>query len=357
MAKIIKSIMRKVRDNADGFIFGGLLSALVAGGGYFFCAPRGEQIKQNADGVITSEERESILGSIARPLTAYTKPLAGLLNDFEEFKAREFEAKGIPAHRFDDDLHVDFSDSGARFWCGNRAGACFNWKNDTVFVPENMHNFIEGLYGLEHEIGHANRTTFLGIPIGKTVSTMEVESTANAMYSALRMYSLDKIVGAEYAVSAAWFYNCNAPSEEAFPYILGHIGFLVQANKAGGDLEKAMHRLLTEDEAVLAQDTSQVVSKYNNYCSAFFGQYDKLLRQDTFFRDIEKHVGYEDATEFVHFLWLALIHEQNRMEMASGTLNKSGAYHKFNSLASPFLDTCKNNVFFRHVSNWLRSYE
>lgn len=287
---------------------------------YLKTVPEGDYVKAEADGIITPEEektiseylkngeprvytsRADILDEIAKgPVTEkYDNTIRELVNEYNEFLASEIKWNRNP---IGDNLHIYISshdETVNKCNIDKWYGGCYRSWNSTIYLP--ILSPIELFEGIEHEIGHSLRS----MPYNNNY-LMELPSQANEFYAFFRLYNLNKEIGKYYAANnkpTAMEYvkkECNI-EEKALPYMLGAIGFLVQANKAEGNLELAMRNVILAPESQLEKDTKDAISEYENICKAYIGEYEQLLQQPGLLSGFEQHMNEDEAKEFLKLL-------------------------------------------------------
>lgn len=303
--------MGKIRDwfklNKRGLVIGGAIGAgagtvLAAGiisvALYFEKQPDGVPVKAEADGIVAQAEESEITGYFSNGRgNEYNNTISGLVNDFDVFLAREFGG----GSRIDEDLHIKIeSDEEVADDCDMSTwySGCYRDINSTIYLEPGSPERLFG--GIEHEIGHSLRSM-------PGVSLKELPSQANELYAYFRLYSFNRMIGMHYAkdskpASREYIFAECKPDKKMVPYMLGAIGFLVQANKAEGDLELALHNVLTAAESQLEKDTKDAISGYDNMCKAYIGEYERLLQQPGLIANMEKHMQKEEAEAFINLL-------------------------------------------------------
>ncbi|MFA5887828.1 MAG: hypothetical protein WC852_03910 [Candidatus Nanoarchaeia archaeon] len=288
---------------------------------YLKTVPEGAAVKTKADGVITKEEESEIASYLtygkpqvfnsledviktinAGPITKeYDNTISGLVNDFNVFLVNQFKWKN---NKIGDRLHIVISNNkNIEKSCNINPwyGGCYKGTNSTIYLKECSP--VGMLEGIEHEIGHSLRN----MPRDNNY-LKELPSQANEFYAYFRLNSLNRTIGTYYAKNnspTAMEYvstECK-PDSRAVPYMLGALGFLVQANKAEGDLELAMQNVLNAGISQLEKDTKDSVSKYGNMCLAYKGEYENLLKQPEFAAGMETNMSKEEAQAFINLLY------------------------------------------------------
>ena len=285
---------------------------------YLKTVPEGAAVKAKADGVITPEEESSITGYLtygkpqvfnsleetinAGPITKeYDNTISGLVNDYNAFLVNQLKWKN---NLISDRLHIVISNNkDIEKSCNINPwyGGCYKGTNSTIYLKECSP--VGMLEGIEHEIGHSLRN----MPRDNNY-LKELPSQANEFYAYFRLNSLNRTIGTYYVEHnnppAMKFVSKECkPDSRAVPYMLGAIGFLVQANKAKGDLELALQNVFNADISQLEKDTKEAVSKYGNMCLAYSGEYESLLKQPEFAAGMERHMSKEEAQAFINLLY------------------------------------------------------
>lgn len=312
----IKELMKKHKSDLCAY----LTIAATLGGSfglyYYFTKPEGTQLWVEADGKLTAEERiqfDKIQGWV---VNEYNPVIRSFVNDFDVFVAKEFETKGLPSNRFDEDMHiviVEHNKIGSV--CPEDSAACLKRIKDTMY----MQNYgPKGIMScIWHETGHSFREN------SDSPYLRELFAESNELYSKMKMYCFDRELGIEFINESlelnAW--SCE-PDKEDLPYVFGGIGFLVQANKTKGDLERAIYNILndrqtngtwdgikaffTGAEGCLECNTQNAIRQYPDLCSAYYGEYRKLIGQPHFIEGFQKHMSQTDAQELMEYLGLML---------------------------------------------------
>lgn len=266
--------------------------------------PKGIPVRYDADGAITEQEEKDVLDLFENGSgKTYNATIRNLVNDFDVFVEREFSEEGLGSNRIRDDLHVVVNNEKTIEKCGEMPVGCYQWLNSTIYLRESY--FPVDLIGnLEHEIGHDIR--------GWLITLRELPSQANEFYAFFKMYSLNRNIGAEYAVNVmppgyweAFQKECNISSRE-WPYMLGATGFLAEANLSNGNLETAMDRIFNKSRWALEDEIYSTINKYSNICEAYREEARKLVNQQGFRSDMEKHMPSFEAEQFIRYLNLRL---------------------------------------------------
>lgn len=306
------------KNKSDLYAYLSIAATLGGGFGlyYYFTKPEGVQLWAEADGKLTAEERIQFDNIHGKVVNEYNPVIRSFVNDFDVFIAKEFEAKGLPSNRFDEDMHiviVEHNRIGSV--CPEDAGGCLKKMKDTIY----MENYgPEGIMAcIWHEAGHSFRNS------SDSPYLRELFSESNEIYSKMKMYCFDRELGIEHINETLKpnIWGCE-PDEKELPYVLGEIGFFVQANKAKGDLERALYNILndrqtngtwegikaffTGDEGCLECDTQNAVRQYPDLCSAYYGEYRKLIEQPYFIEGFQRHMSMADAQELMEYLRLML---------------------------------------------------
>lgn len=328
-----------LKETAGLFIIAG-----ITGAGYCYLSrPDGIPLKAEADGILTAEEQERAEGYFVGNIRdANMNDLKAFINDFDVFTAKEFEESGLEANMIDEDLHISPLQGLANIIC-KRGSACYAGIRSTIYIRQKFNRLNDELNLLEiieHEIGHTHNFFM-------TFSDYldELPSQSNEMYSMLKMYSFNKAIGAEYVLQtfdpeiSTWKKNCIS-SEGTERYILGRIGFLVQANKAKGNLEQALYNVFNESRWSLGSDSEDTIGKYGSLSLAYFGEYEKLLQQPLFIDGLEKHMSHNEAQEFISYLQVWAGYEKYQLLKGERTLK--AAYDIFKENAEFFLQHSNN---------------
>lgn len=293
-------------------------SLAIAGITYYVTRPEGVQLRAEADGVLTKEEEKQMLDFLDSydGIESYSPVLKSFVNDFDVFAAREFEARGLPSNRFDKDIHILIADNNKiDSVCGEWAGGCWSKTNSTIYLRNDSDPFWTATT-INHEIGHSLRTTV------DSPELDELSSQSNELYTKIKMYCFNKEIGTEYINSTLEVSHSRDFKERSLPYILGNIGFLVQANKTKGDLERALYNILndrqddsiiqglvsffTGSEGCLECDTQNAVRQYPSLSNAYYSEYRKLIEQPHFVEGLLRHRGMAETHEMIEYLRLRL---------------------------------------------------
>lgn len=333
-----------------------LITAGIFGGGYCYLSrPDGVPLKAEADGVLTAEEQERAEGYFVGNIhDANMDDLKAFINDFDVFTAREFQESGLEPSRIDEDLHISPMQGLAKTIC-KRGSGCYGGIRSTIYIRPELNGLNDELYVLEiieHELGH---THDFFMTFSNYLS--ELPSQSNEMYSMLKMYSFNKAIGAEYALRtfnpeiSTWKDNCSS-GEGTERYILGRIGFLVQANKAEGNLEQALYNVLNESRWSLDSDSEDTIEKYKSLSWAYFEEYEKLLQQPLFIDGLEKHMSHNEAEEFISYLKVWVGYEKDQL-MFNGELTFKAAYDIFKENTELFLQRYNNPILINKLTEKL----
>lgn len=294
-----------------------LITAGIIGGGYCYLSrPEGVQLKAEADGFLTAKEKKETLEifNSNESVESYNPALKSFVNDFDVFIANENKARGFPTNRFDEDIHVLITDNDKiNSACGEWGAGCWNHINNTMYLDYSDSFWIT--HAIWHEAGHNLRYHYEPVK--------ELFSQSNELYSKMKAYCFDQEIGINFlnATLTAPANYCK-PNERHLPYALGNIGFLAQANKAEGDLERALHNILndrqtdgildsieaffTGAEGCLECDMQNAARRYPDLCSAYYNEYRKLVDLPHFIEGFQRHMSRDDAQELMEYLRLRL---------------------------------------------------
>lgn len=280
----------------------GLAGATICTVEYVKAMPDGVPVKAEADGVVTQEEESTIKDYFLNGKgNEYNSAISGIVNDYNQFLVKGL---GWGRNPINDDLHIYISsheETIDKCDIDSWYGGCYRNENSTMYLQESSP--IELFEGIQHEAGHSLRS----MPHDNNY-LKELPSQANEFYAFFRLYSLNREIGRYYAANNTPTAREHIKSgckveEKAIPYLLGAIGFLVQANKAEGDLELAMKNVLNSPESMLEKDTREAVSDYGgNMCDAYFEEYEMLLNKEGFFNSIAENATKEEAEYFISLL-------------------------------------------------------
>ncbi|MFA5887141.1 MAG: hypothetical protein WC852_00310 [Candidatus Nanoarchaeia archaeon] len=330
-------------------------------------SPEGEQVIQDADGVLTAEEQANAEQALSPDYYANDFiPFKPLVNDFNVFMGNELVSQGLNERRFDDELHVymvnDEAEMREKYTYGNRPWvppAFHGDTNSTLYILKNSYIPADFIMAFTHESGHHFRS-----------SAYEFPSKAYEMYFAFRAYGFNRRIGslfADYAspvpmsTSGDESRRC-LPVDEYFAgdyhkyYSFGDLGFLIQANLENGNLEKAFNNILTRPILYLEQTTVDAARQYGNMCEVGLGEFRKLLEKPGFRQGLLRHMSPEEANEFTDYLLI------NANDIMSAVKSNEGMYpnilerQEMLRNEEQFLDSYPNNPFFRGNVTEMISY-
>lgn len=348
------------------------VGAFSLGSGCEFFTPEGVLVKAKADGVISQEEEQAIIDIMGRQelagdecdkayniflfssgaipedtqkkcfITDFEGPMQGLVNDSDIFFAREFSGRGFSYHEIEGGQHIYLTKDKEELkkkhrettlndmpsWTGG-----FNvMQNSTIYLPK-TYGFGQFYRIFEHEIGHSMRH-----------GAYEYASMANEIYSDLKLYALNRNLGARNVGQGL----CDLPREKAGSfsegftqyYDLGCLNFFVQANLHDGSLEAAHNHIMNAPGLHLEEKLVSIANQYEDMREAFKDQLEQLVQKPGF-RESFSRLGDEEFAELSDYL-AANIHFT--MEYFPGFI-ETGEERHFDKLAEDFLANHKSPYF------------
>ena len=255
--------------------------ALASCFGGCVCEPDGIPAYQEADGVLTEQEKQEY-GEFAGKVIEYEGMPQQFTNDLDELISQEFERKGLPSHRIGGSLHIYLgsTDEITDIHGGNTQAAFYRFINNTIYMSNDWFDKEEFITTFFHEVGHHLRE-----------EDNEYYSMANEIYASFKIYCLDNEIAYDFADNTLSFdfrpdnirdYCPNATSRK---YAYGGLAFLVEANRQNGDLEKALQKVLTSPSDYLQSIVVNKGLEYENVCDMIYYEFDKLLNQPKFIED------------------------------------------------------------------------
>lgn len=322
-------------------------------------SPEGVAVKQNADGVLTQEEAaeaESALGVNGKVKDFV--PFLNFVNEADVFRVNELEKQGLPGHRFSDDLHVymvkDEAEMKEKYEFGNRPWvppAFHGDTNSTLYIISDYYMPPEFMLSFLHEAGHDIRN-----------DAYEFPSEANRNYFAFRAYAMNRRIGSVFADYA--FRNpmpkmkgedvgkyCQ-PVDEYLSgdfhryYGYADLEFLIQANLANGNLEKAFDKIMRSPMLYLEASTKSVAENYPDMCSAMLGEFETLIEQPAFRQELLQHVSRDEADAYVAFLRLSAMDKIGYLLLDDGLITRQEWLSSLAERANKVIDMQTGNPFF-----------
>ena len=347
---------------------GAALSLAGALSGCDMLFPEGVAVKQEADGVLSAEEQQITEHALSsKEKVNDFLPFRPLVNDFNVFMGNELASQGLDRRRFDDDMHVymvrDEAEMIEKRRFVNREWvppAFHSDSNATLYILQNNELPADFAMTVTHEAGHHFRA-----------SAYEFPSKAHEMYFAFRAYGFNRRIGslfAGFSVVTPYPMVSNPiqrclPIDEYFVehghkyYVLGDLGFLVQANLEDGNLEKAFNNILTRPKLYLEKTTVDAARQYSDVCRAGLGEFNKLLEKPGFMQGILRNMSRNEADEFVNYMRLnALNITYSMMESESLPINSADKDNFVQSMEM-FLDSNPANPYFKGQVTSILSYE
>lgn len=271
--------------------------SLAAGVYFAVIHPKGESVKQEADGVLSAEEGHDVVYSFLSKdrLNSFTPELNGFVNDFDVFAEQEFLANGLDSYRFSSRLSISWESFWGKIMPASRTG--YSPSQSTIFVINSNKPPLEFIATFQHEAGHAK---------GGLLGAGEYPSTAYDFYSLLRMYSFNRDIGSLYIdrnFSHIMSQVGGWGKEERSPYAYGVLNFLIQANKEEGNLEKAVAGILDSYPwNDYSKEVEKAVSAYGGAYETFYNEFSALIHQQGFRQGLERHLSAAQAEEYIDFL-------------------------------------------------------
>lgn len=270
--------------------------SLAAGMYYVLFHPKGEYVKQDADGIMTAEEGRVMENKflVIERVKGFTPEMKNFVNDFDVFAEREFLANGLDSYRFSSRLNISWESFWEKLVDVSRTS--YHFSDSLIIVKNEYGGTVDFAATFHHEAGHAKAGLFS--------SMSEYPSMAYEFYSLLRMYSLNRGVGSIYLDYNFSGISNNLGGTKDVPYKYGTLNFLVQANKEKGNLEKAVAGIFDSYRFFVdySDEVNNVVSEYGSFPNAFFGMFEKLIQQPDFKQGLERHMPSWQAEEYIDFL-------------------------------------------------------
>ena len=272
--------------------------ALVSCFGGCVCEPDGISAYQEADGVLTEQEKQAYQDFRGNVMQFEGMPQQ-FTNDLDELISQEFERKGLPSHRIGSSLYIYLgSEEEVKDEYGGDSVSFYRFINNTIYMANDWFDKKAFINTFFHEVGHHLRE-----------EDNEYYSMANQIYASFKVYCLDNEIGFDFADNTLSFdfrpdnIRDYCPNGTSRKYAYGGLAFLVEANKQNGDLEKTLQKILASSSDYLHSNVVNKGREYDNVCNMIFNEYENLLEQPQFVEDFMAcSEEPNNFTEYINYL-------------------------------------------------------
>ncbi|MBR9683141.1 hypothetical protein GOV03_01220, partial [Candidatus Woesearchaeota archaeon] len=313
--------------------------------------PEGQKVKCDADGWISPQEESDLIKifEAEKGIEGFTRDIQMVVNDFDKYQQGEFNDRGLWLKPIGKDLHIlmvknqealrkkskELPGSGV----SEDVEGFYRGNNTTIYQPlttdvfeargENISltHFIETF---QHEVGH-----------DKLLSDKEFSAQSNEYYFNLKMYSMNSTIGLEFlnrVLCEEWREKAGEFSDGyGHYYRLGCIALYYQANKVGGNLEKALEIIMNAPSLHTEKDLiEQINQKYPNLRIAYQSEFEELVTKEGF-RDSFSELDNQEFSEIVDY-WMAYVKFYTYLSNKRDETEYQENFDKAKELFHAFLD-------------------